>query len=45
MAVVLRYVNDLSEADVAAVMGVAPGTAAATLNAARQRLARMWGET
>jgi RNA polymerase sigma factor (sigma-70 family) len=45
MAVVLRYVNDLSEADVAAVMGIAPGTAAATLNAARQRLGRMWGDT
>lgn len=38
-AVALRYVADLSETEVAARMGVAPGTVAATLNAARSRLA------
>jgi RNA polymerase sigma-70 factor (ECF subfamily) len=42
LAVVLRYVDDLTEADVAAAMGVSPGTVAATLHAARQRLAEMW---
>jgi hypothetical protein len=35
---------DLPETEVAALMGVAPGTAAATRHAARQRLAHMWGE-
>lgn len=39
LAVVLRYVADLTEADVAAVMGVAPGTVASTLSTARARLA------
>ncbi len=38
-AVVLRYVPDLTEAEVAEVMGVAPGTVAATLSNARRRLA------
>jgi RNA polymerase sigma factor (sigma-70 family) len=38
-AVALRYVCDLSQADIAAVMGVAPGTVSATLTAARRRLA------
>jgi RNA polymerase sigma-70 factor (ECF subfamily) len=39
-AVVLRYVADLTEAQTAAAMGVAPGTVAATLSAARRALAR-----
>jgi RNA polymerase sigma-70 factor (ECF subfamily) len=38
-AVVLRYVADLTEAEVAAAMGVARGTVAATLHQARRRLA------
>jgi RNA polymerase sigma factor (sigma-70 family) len=38
-AVALRYVADLSEAEVAAAMGVARGTVAATLHQARRRLA------
>jgi RNA polymerase sigma factor (sigma-70 family) len=38
-AVVLRYVADLTEAEVAEAMGVAPGTVAATLSNARRRLA------
>lgn len=37
-AVVLRYFGDLSEAEVAAAMNVAVGTASATLSAARRRL-------
>jgi RNA polymerase sigma-70 factor (ECF subfamily) len=37
-AVVLRYVADLPEADIAKAMGVARGTVAATLAAARRRL-------
>jgi RNA polymerase sigma-70 factor (ECF subfamily) len=37
-AVVLRYVADLPEADIAKAMGIARGTVAATLSAARQRL-------
>jgi RNA polymerase sigma factor (sigma-70 family) len=37
-AVLLRYVADLSQADVAAAMKVAPGTVAAALNSARQKL-------
>jgi RNA polymerase sigma factor (sigma-70 family) len=37
-AIVLRYVADLPEADIAAAMGVARGTVAATLAAARRRL-------
>ena len=38
-AVVLRYVADLTEAEVAEIMSVAPGTVAATLSNARRRLA------
>ena len=38
-AVVLRYVADLTEAEVAEAMGVAPATVAATLSNARRRLA------
>jgi RNA polymerase sigma factor (sigma-70 family) len=38
-AVALRYVADLSEAQVADFMGVAEGTASAALSAARRRLA------
>lgn len=44
MAVVLRYVADLTEADVAAAMGVAPGTVASTLSSARTRLAEILSE-
>ena len=39
-AVVLRYVGDLTEAQTAPAMGVAPGTVAATLSSARRTLAR-----
>jgi RNA polymerase sigma factor (sigma-70 family) len=38
-AIVLRYVLDLGEAETADAMGVAVGTASATLHAARRRLA------
>lgn len=38
-AVALRYLGGLTEAEVAQVMGVAPGTVAATLHDARRRLA------
>ena len=34
-AIVLRYVEDLSQAEVAYELGIAPGTAAATLSQAR----------
>lgn len=44
-AIALRYVGQLSESEVAAAMGVAEGTASATLNAARRRLAEMLGGT
>jgi RNA polymerase sigma-70 factor, ECF subfamily len=37
-AVALRYVLDLTQEQVADAMGVAPGTAAATLSAARKQL-------
>lgn len=40
-AVVLRYVADLPESEVAEIMGVAPGTVAATLSNARRRLAAL----
>ena len=43
-AVVLRYVADLTEADIAAVMGVTRGTVASTLADARARLAVLLGE-
>ena len=38
-AVALRYLGGLTEAEVADVMGIAPGTVAATLHEARRRLA------
>lgn len=38
-AIALRYLLDLTQAEVAESMGVAPGTAAATLVSARRRLA------
>lgn len=44
-ALVLRHVADLPVAEVAEAMGVAPGTAAWTLHAARQRLAQALGRT
>jgi RNA polymerase sigma factor (sigma-70 family) len=39
LAVVLRYVGDLSEADIATAMGVTRGTVSASLATARARLA------
>jgi len=42
-AVALRYVADLSEAEVAAAMGISRGTVAATLHKARARLAELMG--
>ena len=38
LAIVLRYVGDMTEADIASVMGVTRGTVAASLAAARTRL-------
>lgn len=43
-AVVLRYLADLPEHEIADLMGVARGTVAATLSAARTRLARLLAE-
>lgn len=43
LAVALRYVGDLSEAEVAEAMGVAEGTVAATLHRARKQLAESLG--
>jgi RNA polymerase sigma-70 factor (ECF subfamily) len=43
-AVVLRYVADLTEREVADVMGVATGTVSATLSQARRRLGELLGE-
>src|SRR5690242_2104092 len=40
-AVALRYVADLSEAEVAGAMGISRGTVAATLSKARARLAQL----
>ena len=40
-AVALRYLGGLTEAEVADVMGIAPGTVAATLHEARRRLAAL----
>jgi RNA polymerase sigma factor (sigma-70 family) len=40
LAIALRYVADLTEADVAEAMGVRPGTAAATLSKARAQLSK-----
>ena len=37
-AIVLHYVADMSQEQVAGVMGIAPGTVAATLHAARDTL-------
>jgi RNA polymerase sigma factor (sigma-70 family) len=42
-AIALRYLLDMTQADVADAMGVAPGTAAATLHAARRNLADRLG--
>ena len=39
LAVVLRYIADLTEPEIAAVMGISRGTVAATLAAGRSRLA------
>jgi DNA-directed RNA polymerase specialized sigma24 family protein len=44
-AIALRYVADLPEAEVASLMGAAPGTVAATLHQARRRLAERLGDT
>ena len=41
IAVVLRYVADLTEPDIAIAMGIARGTVASTLAAARERLAEV----
>lgn len=43
-AVVLRYLVDMSEKEIAEVMGIAPGTVGATLFAARRNLARWLSE-
>ncbi len=43
-AVALRYGSDLTERDVAEVMGIAEGTVAATLSQARQRLREILSE-
>jgi RNA polymerase sigma-70 factor (ECF subfamily) len=37
-AIALRYLGDLTQAEIAQAMGITPGTVAATLHAARQRL-------
>jgi RNA polymerase sigma-70 factor (ECF subfamily) len=39
LAIVLRYVGDLPEGDIASIMGVTRGSVAASLAAARERLA------
>lgn len=44
-AIALRYVLDLSQAEIATVMGIAPGTVSATLTAARSRLSVVLGES
>jgi RNA polymerase sigma factor (sigma-70 family) len=41
VAVVLRYVADLSEPEIAAAMGIARGTVASSLSAAREQLSRV----
>ena len=43
-AVVLRYVADLTQADIARAMHVSPGTVASSLHAARAKLARLLEE-
>ena len=40
VAIALRYVADLPEADIATVMGISRGTVASTLSSARHRLAQ-----
>ena len=42
MAVVLRYLADLTEPDIATIMGVSRGTVASTLADARRSLADHW---
>lgn len=44
-AAALRYVADLPVAEIASIMGTAPGTAASTLHSARARLARALSAT
>lgn len=44
VAIALRYVADLSTAQIAAVMGVAPGTVGSTLFAGRRRMAMALGD-
>ena len=44
-AVTLRYVLDLPESQISAAMGIAPGTVAATLHAARARLAALLADS
>jgi RNA polymerase sigma factor (sigma-70 family) len=41
-AVVLRYVADLPEVEIARIMGVRRGTVSATLLAARRRMSEQW---
>ncbi len=43
-AVALRYLGDLTEPQVAAVMGIVPGTVSATLHSARKHLAELLGD-
>ena len=45
VAIVLRFVADLPEAEIASAMGVARGTVSATLSAARASLARLLDDT
>jgi RNA polymerase sigma-70 factor (ECF subfamily) len=42
-ALALRYVCDMTQAGVAEVMGIAPGTVSATLTSARRRMAELLG--
>ena len=42
---VLRYYQDLSEAEIAETLGVSPGTVKSTAHAASRRLAELLGET
>jgi RNA polymerase sigma-70 factor (ECF subfamily) len=44
-AVALHYLSDLPQREVAAVMGIAEGTVAATLSEARRHLAAMLGQS
>ena len=43
-AIALRYLADLTQQDVAAAMAISPGTAAATLAAARRNIRKSLGE-